>query len=183
MKCSCYHKLMPVIVLGALSLGCDYSVPAGQPVKQSTAQASQALRVPEDETFTVEVPEGWSSVPSKPSKTKVFLLTGIEGNQPPQGMVKIDVGLPVAPTAKETAEAFAAQGTEKTVIEPAALDGAEGFEVQVDGTGLDRPQRMLVVLKEGRLYLLMAASESTVDVIPVYEQLKQSWKWKDTPTP
>lgn len=95
-------------------------------------------------------------------------------------MIMVDIGKPVEPDARKTAEGLARNWGGKVLEETTELDGEIALRVHVanPGEGL-RPKEGIVVIRENRLYIVMAGSVPGIDVIDELEQVRQSWKWID----
>src|SRR5205823_85467 len=91
-------------------------------------------------------------------------------------MIKVDVGKPSAPSAKALAKALAGEGG--TIYpDPVPIDGSDGIKVETTSTDMSRPKFAIVVFREGKVYLIMAAQKSGTDVSDAQNQIVKSWKW------
>ena len=166
-----------LLCLIAAITGCKPNTnPAPQPMSNGSEVPKTIARI-ETEYFSITHPKGWVQGRIQRSKTKVILASGSRPEKNPNGIIKVDVGLPVDSDARETANHFAAMGASNAEVISTYLDGVEAFEVRATGNGLESPQRVIVAMYEGRIFLLMAASEKNVDSIDPFEQIRDSWKW------
>jgi hypothetical protein len=130
--------------------------------------------------FRFEVPAGWASVKPDREKTSAQLVLVGKSAGSPDGMLKVDVGKPVMPTAMDTARALA--GKDGTVEDaPASIDGADGIRVRIPNSGMERPSHVLVVYRGGRLFLIMCAGAKGVDTASAFDQVIRTWRWSPQP--
>src|SRR5260221_9892750 len=118
----------------------------------NTAGAPTPISV---DDFRFEIPQGWQRAESDREKTKGLLVRPAAGGV--AGMIQVDVGKPSLPTARDVAKSLA--GSDGSVLPDAvALDGVAGFRLRTPSTDLTRPCAAVVVFRNGRVYLIMAAT-------------------------
>ena len=126
--------------------------------------------------FRCEIPAGWTRMrPDRKHTVALLSKSGVPGAWS-EGLIKVDVGRPAYPTARQTAQAFAAEGG-RVHEEPILLDGVEGVRVQTDSSDLSRPREVVVVYRGGRVYLIMAAAKDS-GVEHAFAQVLKSWRWE-----
>jgi predicted Zn-dependent protease len=127
--------------------------------------------------FSFEVPDGWTIDAPDRSKTKATLLFGGARWDIAKGMIKVDVGGQAFPTPQATAESFAKGLNGQIAKDAIDVDGEKGAKATTSSDTLNAPRYLIVVHKNGRAYLLMAASVKGTDVSGAFEQVRKSWKW------
>lgn len=128
-------------------------------------------------TFTT--PKAW--VANKSDKNSYAILTRANETYPKvTQMITIDIGRPVAPTGKATAEAFAKTWNGKVSDVKVKVNGEEGIRVVIrpDGKTL-RPVDCVVIVKDKRVFLLIGGAKKDGDTGKVLDELIKSWKWKN----
>jgi hypothetical protein len=128
-------------------------------------------------TFEFVIPAKWSR--AKPDRTKtaaMLLLNGTVWNKS-DGMIMVDVGKPAAPSAKELAQALAGKDG-KVHADPVQVDGSEGIKVETTSQDLSRPKYAVVVFRDEKVYLIMAAQMPGTNVSQALDQVIKSWKWR-----
>ncbi len=127
--------------------------------------------------FSFSIPDGWSVATPDRDKTKAMLLLDGTNWQNAKAMIKVDVGAPAAPTAKQLADGFA-KNTGGTVSAD-ALDfaGTPGVSASTSSTELTTPRNMIIIYRNGNAYLLMAGAVEGVDIGDAVTHVRESWKW------
>lgn len=174
-----------LLALAALYFtGCDGSRSEQAKAPQQTSTTSTDGNVGTRQSFgdfEIAIPPGWSVVTPDRGKTKVQMLLGGTTWQNAKGMIKVDVGTPVAPTSSDLADSFA-QGSNGTVSpEPILLDGVSGHKVSTPSKSLETPREVIIVYRDGKVYLLMAAGVEGSDVSAAIAEVAKSWKWTSQP--
>ena len=94
-----------------------------------------------------------------------------------EGMLKVDVGKPSLPTARQMADALA--GKDGRVLEGmVSLDGSEGIRVETPSSDMSRPRFAMVIFRDEKVYLIMAAGRKGVDVSGAFNQVLRTWRWR-----
>jgi len=128
--------------------------------------------------FQFEIPAGWTRVEPDGDKTRAMLLLNGTAWNTAEGMLKVDVGKPVLPTARQTAQSFA--GTDGRVFPtPVSLDGIEGIRVETPSSDMSRPHVAVVVFRDERVYLIMAAAVKGADISKAFDQVIKTWRWNN----
>ncbi|REK06814.1 MAG: hypothetical protein DWQ37_22500 [Planctomycetota bacterium] len=126
--------------------------------------------------FDFELPPAWKRAKPDRTETKAMLLLGATNWQQADAMIKVDVGKPALPTARQTARAMA--GRDGHVFDaPLMLDGVEGIRVQTPSDDLSRPRYAVVVYREGKVYLIMAATKGP-EIKHAMKQVLDTWQWE-----
>src|SRR4029078_12260533 len=95
------------------------------------------------------------------------------------GVMKVDFGKPSLPTARELAERLA--GNDGSFFpDPVSIDRTEGIRVKIPSTDLSRPRFAVVVFRDQKTYLIMAAAVYGVDISEAFDQVLRSWRWNDS---
>ena len=131
------------------------------------------------EDFSFSIPAGWTVVKPDRDKTMAMLLLGGTNWQNAKAMIKVDVGTPSAPTAKQLAEGFAKNTNGTSSADPLDFDGTPGFSASTASTELSMPRNMMVVYRDGQAYLLMVGALEGVEVGDVISHVRKSWKWTE----
>lgn len=128
--------------------------------------------------FAFEVPAGWSQVRPDRNQTKAMLTFGSTSPTGADGLIKIEVGKPTIPDVRKTAASLA--GADGQVL-PTSLtvDGVEAVRVETPSTDLNRPHHAVAAIRNGRLYLIMAAGARGTDVSAGFEHVLKTWHWRD----
>jgi hypothetical protein len=127
--------------------------------------------------FSADVPEGWVSVTPQPGKTKALMVIGT--NPDFAGVMLVDVGPPVQPTAQATAEEFAKENSGQVSPDAVALDGVDGVRVTTSSTSTEAPREIIIVHRNSTVYLLMGAGLESIDVTSAVERVRSTWKWEN----
>ena len=163
-------------------VGCtDNSTP--QPATPQTSSISPATEAGQTDgpqsfgDFSCSIPNGWTVVTPDRDKTKAMLLLAGTNWQNAKAMIKIDVGTPTAPTARQLAEGFAKSTGGSVTADALDFDGTPGVSASTSSNELTTPRIMIVVYRNGRAYLLMAGATAGVDVADAVSHVRESWKW------
>ncbi len=148
-----------------------------QPQGNTGTTALQA-RLQLDE-FSFVIPGGWSSIAPDQNKTKAMLLLGGARWDNAKGMIKIDVGLPVYPTAYETAESFVRSAEGQVSPDAVNVDGEKGVRVVIRSNSMAVPREVVVIFRQGHAYLVMAGAVDGTEVSEAIEEMLSTWKWED----
>jgi hypothetical protein len=126
--------------------------------------------------FEFAIPSGWASIkPDREKTAAMLLLNGTAANNA-DAMVKVDVGKPAAPTAKDLAKALAGKDG-KVYPDPVSVDGTDGIKVETKSTDMSRPKLAIVIFRDEKVYLLMAAEKQGSHVSDAVDQIVKTWKW------
>lgn len=185
------RKVIPAIIMKFLSylpltilcfVGCTgESTP--QPVDSQASSVTPAageVRTDEPQSFgefSFSVPSGWTVVTPDRDKTKAMLLLDGTNWQNAKAMIKIDVGTPAAPTAKQLAEGFAKSTGGSVAADTLDFDGTLGVSATTSSNDLTTPRHMIVIYRDGKAYLLMAGATAGVDVGDAVSYVRESWRW------
>ena len=174
------------VVIGLICLGL---VARPRPVVTSNGIATSSSNMPASTSgapvlasfgvFQFEMPAGWTRVkPDAENTAAMILLNGATWDKS-DGMMKVDVGKPTVPTARQMAQALA--GKDGRVLRGAImLDGAEGIRVQTTAATLSRPRYAVVVYRDGKAYLIMAGTNGA-DIAGAFARVLKTWRWGKTP--
>ena len=146
----------------------------GGPGGSSTAPQSHDFR-----DFSFETADGWREMQSANQKTVAFLVLGGESDTQPRGMIMVDAGKPTS-DLRQTASKLAPDG--RVLPDPVRVGAVEGLRVETSSADMSRPRVAVVLIRGQRMYLIMAANASGYDVTPDFDQVLQSWKWKEDAT-
>jgi hypothetical protein len=152
------------LTLAALSV-CQAQVPsdaAGTPINFGT--------------FEFVIPAKWSRAKPDRAKTAAMLLLNGTAWNNADGMILVDVGKPTA-SARELAQSLAGKDG-KIYPDKVAVDGVDGIKVESTSDNLSRPKYAVVVLRDSKVYLIMAAQLPGTNVSEALNQIVKSWKWK-----
>ena len=137
----------------------------------NTAAAPMSISV---DDFRFEIPQGWQRAQSEREKTKVLLVRVATGGI--AAMIQVDVGKPALPTARDMAKSLA--GSDGSILPDAvALDGVAGFRLRTPSTDLSRPCAAVVVYRNDRAYLIMAATMKGGDAEAALDHMAETWRW------
>lgn len=127
--------------------------------------------------FSFSIPSGWTVVTPDRDKTKAMLLLDGTNWQNAKAMIKVDVGKPAAPTAMQLAENFAKSTGGNVSADALDFDGTPGVMVSTPSNDLTTPRTMIVIYRDGKVYLLMAGITAGVNVDDALSHVQESWKW------
>ncbi len=126
------------------------------------------------EGFRIQVPPGWQRGNPNREKTQVLLAQPV--GSAIVGMIQVDVGTSALPTAGDMARSFA--GSDGRVLpEPITIDGASALRVETPSTDLSRPKDIVIVYRDSKVYLIMAAATTGNDVSSAFDEVVKSWRW------
>ena len=128
--------------------------------------------------FSFAIPDGWSRVAPDRTKTKAMILLDGTDWQTAKGMIKVDVGKPAFPTARETAMAFTKRTGGKLWSDKLDFDGEIGTEITTSSTDLSTPCAIVIIYRNQKVYLVMAAAVEGVDSSAALEHMRSTWKWE-----
>jgi hypothetical protein len=154
-------------------------MPAGNQNSSATTPA-ETYKPDESQSFgafSFSIPKGWTTVTPDRDKTKAMIL--LEGTdwQNAKAMIKIDVGMPAAPTARQLAESFAKNTGGSVSTDTLDFDGEPGVIASTSSNELTTPRNMIVLYREGKAYLLMVGATAGVDVGDAVSHVRETWKW------
>jgi len=144
---------------------------------ESSATSSRADETQSFGDFSFSIPSGWTVVTPDRDKTKAMLLLDGTKWQNAKAMIKIDVGTPTAPTAKQLAEGFAKSAGGNVSADTLDFNGTPGAVASTSSNELTTPRSMIVVYRDGKTYLLMAGATAGVDISDAVSKIRESWKW------
>jgi hypothetical protein len=127
--------------------------------------------------FSFSIPNGWTVVNPDRKKTKAMLLLDGTTWQNAKAMIKVDVGMPAAPTAKQTAESFAKSAKGSVSPETMDFDGEPGFIALTSSDKMTTPRIVIVLYHDLKAYLLMIGATEGIDVDGAVSHIRKSWKW------
>ena len=127
---------------------------------------------------TFKVPEGWQPNRSE-GKTQCILTKSSDKPGSSSPMIMIDVGKPSAPSAKELASSFAKMWGGKALDKTLKMDGEDGYIITIPPTEKKlQPTNAIVVIKDSRVFMLIAGAKSDEKLDKVLDQLAADWHWK-----
>ncbi len=144
-----------------------------------TRDPSDASRFVCDVKFaTFRTPKGWT--PNRSDGTAYAILSRSNETYPNLSqMVSIEIGTPVDPTARGSAEGFAADWRGRVEDASLTLDGETAFRVTIPPDNKTvRPVDCVAAMKSGRLFLIIGGARETGDVNAAIDDIVASWKWK-----
>jgi hypothetical protein len=176
-------KLINCLLLSVLGIvGCTSSTtppPAGAQAStvETTTESNRTDASQLFGDFSFSIPNGWTVVNPDRKKTKAMLLLDGTTWQNAKAMIKVDVGMPAAPTAKQTAESFAKSAKGSVSPETMDFDGEPGFIALTSSAKLTTPRIVIVLYHDGKAYLLMIGATDGIDVDDAVSHIRKSWKW------
>ncbi len=163
------HQLRNVVFLTLIALSVGLSCQAQVPSKDAGGRTDFGA-------FEFAIPSKWSrGKPDREKTAAMLLLNGTAWNNA-DGMIMVDVGKPTA-SAKELAQALAGKDG-KIYPDPVAVDGVEGIKVESTSDNMSRPKFAFVVVRDSKVYLIMASQLPGTNVSEALDQVVKSWKWK-----
>lgn len=129
--------------------------------------------------FSFLIPDGWSAVTPDREKTKAMLLPVGATMQDAKALIKVDVGLPAAPTASKLAETFAKNAGGSVVPETMDFDGTAGVCVTTSSQDLATPRNMIIIFRNDTAYLLMVGAGGDWDASGALTRIRETWKWTE----
>jgi hypothetical protein len=158
-----------------------------QPLRDWSARRAKARAAaknpPEIATFgdfQFEIPAGWKKGKPKGENTQAqIILPGARPNLA-FGLIQVDVGGPAFSSDRETAQSFA--GADGQVLpHPLSIAGAKGVRAQTPSKDFSRPRHVVVIFRNGKVYLIMAAEADGADVREAFDHILVTWRWIDQP--
>lgn len=126
--------------------------------------------------FEFVIPAKWSRGTPDREKTKAILLLNGTNWSNADGVIMVDVGKP-AGSAQELAKALAGKDG-KVFPNKVVVDKVEGIKLESTSENLLRPKFAVVVFRDSKAYLIMAAQKPGTNVSDAFDQAVKSWKWK-----
>jgi len=136
----------------------------------------QDLNRTEFEGFSCVVPVEWKKVAPDREKTKAYLLHYGKSFFFADGMLMVDVGKPVDEDPVKIARMLAGKDG-KVDPKPIQIDGVAGYRVQTTSNDFSRPHLGIVIMRGGKMYLIMAARKNGFDTSKALETVVESWRW------
>jgi hypothetical protein len=129
--------------------------------------------------FSFETAGDWREAQSPKQKTLAFVVLPDGAGTQPRGMIMVDAGKPTS-DVRQTASRLAPDG--RVLPDPVRVGGVEGVRVESPSTDLSRPKVAVVLVRDQRMYLIMAANAGGYDVTPDFDQVLETWKWREDAT-
>lgn len=132
---------------------------------------------------TFMTPKGWN--PNRSDKPTYAILTH-EGEAYPRitKMISIDAGKPVVPTSKGMADALAKKWNGKVLDKTIELGGESAYRVNCEpNPNRIQPIDCIVVVKDGRVLMLMGGARKAGETAVALTELAASWEWKKSNEP
>jgi hypothetical protein len=149
--------------------------------QNDATQSAGAIKTPERfEGFAFELPDGWIRVEPDQPTTRAMLLLGAERWNLSEAMIKVDVGKPVVNDCTGVAKKFADDLGGAAKQEAIVVDGEKGIRVTFTKAAptLAQPTDVVVMMREGRLFLIMGAAKSHGVIAEPLETIIRSWQWE-----
>lgn len=169
-----FYSTIGVVALSAIAL---LSADQRKGASVATPRSSEWMSF---SGFRFKSPDGWVPATPDKSRTKAMIVLQAANLRTPRGMLIVDVGKPVLPNAREMAQSFADKDG-RVSPDPVSLDGESGILVETTSADLSRPRLVLVVFREGQVYLIMAAGTNATEVSSAFDAVLASWEWNDSP--
>ena len=169
---------LPIVSLIALLLafqsGC--SDPKGNEIL--TVEQSEGVIVNDVGEARFPTPAGWA--PNRSDGNTAVILTRVDANpQDRDEMISIDIGTPVSPDTKASAEGFAGKFSGSVTPLPFAVDGEQAYRVSIPANYEQlMPRECIVVHHAGKVCFLIGGSKSKADIWPTLKEVAESWTWK-----
>lgn len=130
------------------------------------------------EGFQFEVPSGWVVAKNdyEATRAKLGLLDATRGEW--VGLLKVDAGEPVERDVRQVVESFAGKDGKVLAV---TIDGLDGLRFDSPNRGFSQPSHGVALLKDGEIFLIMAAGEGDTDITPALEHVLKTWQWDDSP--
>ncbi len=169
-----YYLLIMLAIL--VQLGCARRQDGRLVVTRDPSDASRFVCDVQFATF--KTPKGWA--PNRSDGTAYAILSRSNETYPNLSrMISIDIGKPVDPTARASAEGFAADWHGRVEDASLTLDGETAFRVIIPPDNKTVwPIDAIATRKDGRLFLIIGGARETGDVNAAIDDLVASWKWK-----
>jgi hypothetical protein len=169
-------NIAPPALDGAAFAGVMASLNPKAPPKADAGPPAKAPPAVPPTSFRIAVPTGWKDTKPDTPSTVFWLLRGHTDWRKASGMIKVDVGRPVLPTAKETAAQLAGPDG-KVSGAPVDVDGTPGVRFETTAADINRPRAGVVIYRDNRAYLVFAAASAGNDIAADLDALLKSWKW------
>lgn len=168
------YLLVALVIL--VQPGCDRRQDDRLVVAKDPSDASRFLCDIKFATF--RTPKGWT--PNRSDKETYVILSRSNETYPNLSqMISIDVGKPVIPTARASADGFAANWRGRVEDASLSVDGEVAFRVTIPpDKKMVRPIDAVVTMRDGRLFMIMGGARETGDVNAAIDDIVASWKWK-----
>jgi hypothetical protein len=129
--------------------------------------------------FQFEIPAGWSRIQPDRGKTEAMILLNGDAPGHVQGMLKVDVGKPLLPDAGQVARSLAGKDG-RVLPDSVTVDGTDGVRIETPSADMTRPRLAVVVFRDEKVYLIMAATNGA-DISGAFDEVLKSWRWNDKP--
>jgi len=169
------HNLLTALTIAVLS-GCAFGQDDRLVVKKDPSNASRFICDVKYATF--KTPKGWR--PNRSDKNTYAVLSRSNETYPNlTQMISIDIGKPVAPTAKAVADAFAKKWHGQVEESSLNIDGETGFRVTIPPDNKTvRPIDCVITMKRERVFMLIGAAKQNGELSNALDEIVASWKWK-----
>ncbi len=169
-----YYLLIVLAIL--VQRGCSRRQDDRLVVTRDPSDASRSVCDVQFATF--RTPKDWT--PNRSDGTTYAILTRSNETYPNLSqMISIDIGMPVDPTARASADGFAADWRGRVEDASLTLDGEMAFRVTIPPDNKTvRPIDAVVTMKDGRLFMVIGGARETGDVNAAIDEIVASWKWK-----
>jgi hypothetical protein len=124
-----------------------------------------------------ETTGGWMQIQGSHETNVATLILSGQSRSEPDGMIMVDAGKPKGDMRQNAASLAEADG--RVLPNPVLVDSVQGLRVETTSTDTSRPKLAVVLLRNDRMYLIMAAGAHGYDVTPDFERVLKTWKWKD----
>jgi len=157
-----------IVCIGAALPGCEQNPP---PPPSTAALVSTS-------EFQFAVPPGWRKVPPDRDKTAAMMLLNGTSWQDADGIIKVDVGNPAKTDPMQHAMTLA--GADGRVLEERVLiNGLPAIQVETKSSDMARPRHAVVVQREGKIYLILAATATGTELTGALNHMIDTWRWVD----
>ncbi len=170
-----HYFLIALAIL--VQLGCTRTEDDRLVVTKDPSDASGTLCDVKFATFTI--PKGWTA--NRSDKNTYAILSRSNENHPNLSqMISIDIGKPVDPTARASADGFAAKWGGRVEDASLSVDGEMAFRVTCPPDNKTvRPIDCVVMMRDGRLFMLIGGARETGNLNAAIDEIVASWKWKN----
>lgn len=175
----------------SLLLSASFSFVLGYHVEQQRNFASmrtaieesrEAFSAPRDvffrgEGFSTRIPDGWVvSFPKAETKFNIGRL--LENGSEYEALIRLDSGRPVE-DLKATVAAMVKRFQMKVVDDEVDWAGQTATILSGDPQGILRPQRVLVTIKNEKLYMLFGAHTKDCQMEQEWDYVVKHWEWDE----
>lgn len=174
------------VSLGCLALiftiGCareEASSPTVPPPSEMTQTPDFGPKPHDFGEFSFIVPDGWTIATPDRDKTKAMLVLQVADEV--KAMLKVDVGVPAAPTPEALAQQFAQSSGGKVLRQEIDFDGVPGIGVVTTSKTMEVPKHVIVLFHKEQVHMVMVAAVEGADVQGAMSTILYSWKWKEPP--